>query len=118
MMRFKYNSDCTLEERIELVSKEIIDEYHEIPIEIAKKIATIDDPIDDKLTNDDVFKRYYKILLFLNKEQPIYYQVLKDMYEVYCKGLKDERLVAVMQEIMKYVNKERFNFPLLSEFYS
>lgn len=117
MMKFKYNSDCTFKERVELVSKEIVDEYPKISIDDAKKIAAFDNPIDDKLTLDDKFYRYYMMLLVIQKNHPEYIRVLNDAFDIYNKGLQDDKLNKLMFEIIKYNNGERPDFPIISELY-
>lgn len=117
MMKFKYNSDCSFDERIEIESQEIINEYPEISIDDAKKIAALDNPVDDKITNDDKYIRYYYIMLIIKKGHPAYFKVFEDMYNIYNNGINDEKLIDIMYEIIRYNNGERIDFPLLSEMY-
>lgn len=117
MMKFEYNSDCTFEERVELVTKEIMEEYPNISLECAQNAAVIDDPIDDKINNNHIFKRYYNVLLTLDKKDPIFNQVCNDLLRIYQSGISDNKLICLMDELMKYVNNRRSTMPLLSEFY-
>ena len=117
-MKFEYNSDKNIEERIKLISNEIINEYPEIDIGSAKKIAVLDNPIDDKLTDDDRFYRYYMIMLVITKNHSSYMSVFNDALNVYKRGLKNDVLISAMNEIIKFNNGERQTFPILSEFYN
>ena len=61
-MRFEYNTDLNFEERVALVRREIQDEYPLINDRDATVAAALAVPVDDKLTNDDKFDRYYFIM--------------------------------------------------------
>lgn len=117
MMRFEYNCDCTLEERINIVIDEIRENYPLIDLKEAKMIAALSSPVDYKVTNDDIFERYYYMLLILKKGHPSYNRVLKDSFEIYNDGLNNPKLIMIMEEILKYASGDRLSFPLLSEFY-
>lgn len=43
---------------------------------------------------------------------------LKEAYNLYNQGLQDEILISAMNEIIKYINNDRDNFPILSKFYN
>lgn len=118
MMKFEYNSDCKFDDRILLVANEITSEYPEISMDEAKKIAAFDNPIDDKLINDDKFIRYYMILLAIKKNHPVYFKVFNDAVNVFNDGISDVALIWAMEEIKKYNSGERLDFPILSEFYN
>jgi hypothetical protein len=117
MMRFEYNSDCTLEERIDIVKKEIMDDYPSISEGDAKMIAALSSPVEDKVSNDEIFERYYYIMLIIPKDNPAFKSILRESFDIYNDGLKNNRLSSAMEEIIKFVNHERDSFPLLSEFY-
>ncbi len=117
MMRFEYNSDCTLEERIDIVKREILDDFPMISEKDAKMIAAISNPVEDKVSNDDIFERYYYMMLILHKDHPAFKNVLKESFDIYIDGLKNPKFNLAMEEILKYMNGERMSFPLLSEFY-
>ena len=117
MMRFEYNSDCTLDERIEIVKKEILDDFPSISEADAKMIAALSSPVEDKVSNDEIFERYYYIMLIIKKNNPAFSSLLRDAFDIYNDGLKNPIFSLAMEEILKYVNNERETFPLLSEFY-
>lgn len=118
MMKFAYNSDYRIEERIQLVTAEIREEYPNISLSDAELIATLDNPIDDRITNDDKFYRYYMILLVIKRDHPVFFDVLKEAYKLYKDGLKSPILNETMVEIIKYINNDRLDFPIISEFYN
>ena len=117
MMRFEYNSDCTLEERIDIVKKEIIDDYPSISEGEAKMIASLCKPVEDKVSNDEIFERYYYMMLIIKKNHPAFNGILREAFDIYNDGLSNNKLCLIMEEILKYINDERDSFPLLSEFY-
>lgn len=117
MMRFEYNSDCTLDERINLVKKEILDDYPSISEGDAKMIAALASPVDDKVSNDEIFERYYYMMLIIPKDNPAFSTILRESFDIYNDGLVNQKYSLVMIEILKFFNNERDNFPLLSEFY-
>jgi len=116
MMRFEYNYDCSLEERIDIVKKEILDDYPSIKDSDAKMIASLVRPIEDKVSNDEIFERYYYMLMILRNDNPTFMKLYKEVLDIYNDGLNNKNTLA-MKEICKYVNSEREEFPLLCEFY-
>ena len=117
MMRFEYNSDCTLEERIKIVKDEIMDDYPSISEADAKMIASLCGPVEDKVSNDEIFERYYYMMLIIKRNNPAFNGLLREAFDIYNDGLVSQKLSLAMEEIIKYVNDERDTFPLLSEFY-
>jgi len=117
MMRFEYNSDCTLEERINIVKKEILDDYPSISEGDAKMIAVLASPVEDKVSNDEIFERYYYMMLIIPKDNPAFISLLRESFDIYNDGLFNQKYSLAMEEILKYSNHERDTFPLLSEFY-
>lgn len=117
MMRFEYNSDYPLEERIKIVAKEIRDDYPSISEEHAKLIAAMVRPLEDKVTNDDIFERYYFMMFLLPKNHPAFNSIYREILDIYHDGLNYNLYNKAMEEIIKYANNERNKFPLLNEFY-
>ena len=117
MMRFEYNSDCTLEERINIVKREILDDYPSICEADAKMIASLSSPVEDKVSNDEIFERYYYMMLIIKKDNPAFSTLIREAFDIYNDGLDNPKFVLAMEEILKYMNDERDTFPLLSEFY-
>lgn len=117
MMRFEENSHCTLKERIALVSKEITDVYPEVPLEYAKTIALHDEPINKVADNDNKFMRYYYMMLFLKENMNMIYTLYVEIYKVAYNGLNDKKLFKLLEEIDKFISKNREDFPLISELY-
>ena len=116
-MRFEYNINCDSREKLELVSKEIMDAYPQISKDDALKIAALDNPIDDKCSNDDKFFRYYLILLVIGERHQSFAYVFNDMLKIYSGGIQSDKLNQLMEEIIKFAFKERSSFPIISEVY-
>ena len=114
-MRFEENSNCTLEERIKLVAKEIVDAYPEVSLEYAKTIAMHDEPISEPVTNDMKFIRYYYMMMFL---KDLRYNMYIELYRLYNEGLNNKKLSMLMEEIDNYMLEKRKDFPIISELYN
>lgn len=114
-MIYEYDSDLYLFERIAKVANEIHKKYSNISLDEAKKIASITNPINDKVTDNDIFDRLYKIMLIIGKEHPDFSRVFNDSYDVYENGSLDEKYKNVMYEIVKYINGDTSSFPFITE---
>ena len=112
-MIFEYNAHLTFDERIKMVANEITKTYPKISYEDAILAASNTMPIDDKLTNDDKFDRYYSILRTIGKKNSEFLNVLKDAYLVYEDGLEKDIYINVMPEIINYVISNDAVFPNL-----
>ena len=113
MMRFEYNSDLDFDERVEFVFHEIKDAYPEIEDFLIRDISENTLPIDDKVSNDDKFDRYYLILRIIGRDHPSFSQVFNDLYNVYEDGLHNKVYLNVMPKIIDYANGSRSDFPEL-----
>lgn len=116
-MRFEENSHCTFDERVEMVSMEIIDAYPAIRIEDAVNIAILDEPINRPADNDVKFMRYYYMLLVLHRQIELRNAIYVEMSKLEKIGLNDGKLLNLMNEIEKYILGERIDFPIISEIY-
>ena len=116
-MRFQYNDNLNMIERIRLVSDEIKHNYPLIDENSAIMAATLSSPIDDKPTNSDKFERYYYMLMYLKPTSPEYSHVFNDLYDVYEDGIENRAYNDCMVEVINYVSHKRDNFPLLQDFY-
>ena len=103
-MRFEYNTNLLFDERIELVAKEIVDVYPDIDIDDALVAAAHAVPVDDKLTNDDRFDRYFFILKTIGRKHRAFYKVFNDAYALYQAGLEKESYKKAMLEMISYAN--------------
>lgn len=119
-MSFEYNGNLEENKRIIKVAIEIISAYPEIDIEQAKLIATLEAPITTNPNPAMHFKRLYNILFVTKNNRIVFNKVLDDIIKVYnvcVKSLEIDSLIgAIMNELIRYVNKERFTFPIISEF--
>ena len=84
-MTFDYNGHLTFEERVALITKELIE--YGIDKDTALKIASIEEPITTNNIEDARYKRYSNILK-INKNKDIEDKVIKDIYKYYKKGNK------------------------------
>ena len=116
-MKFEYNANLSMVQRIKLVTDEIMKHYPLIDPSAAKMSAILSSSIDDKPTNSEKFERYYFLLMYLNPNNDEYIHVFNDMYNVYESGIEEEQYSNCMEEIIKYFSHTRETFPLLEEFY-
>ncbi len=117
-MKFEYNENLDLKERIEIVALEIKQNYPLIENSAAIMSAILSSSIDDKPTNDEKFERYYFLLQNLNTTNVEYLHVFNDLCNVYEDGLENNIYKKCMIEIINFISGKRFNFPELAEFYS
>lgn len=120
-MDFEYNGNLEENERILQVAKEIIDYYPEIEFEKAKTIASLEDPITTEIDSIMYFKRLYNILFVNQNDVSFFSKVYSDIIKIYnlylTQNIQDDKLDSMMEELTKYANKERTDFPIISEFY-
>ena len=68
-MKYEYNGNLNIEDRIVNVCNDIKECYPNIPIDKLKKIAALETPIIDNIVNNKFkFKRLYHILLIINND--------------------------------------------------
>lgn len=84
-MNLEYNGHLTYEERVSLITKELVE--YGMDKEIALKIASIEEPITTEDKEDARYKRLSNILRITN-DNNIKDKVIKDMYKYYKKGNK------------------------------
>ena len=72
-MKYEYNGNLNIEDRIVNVCNDIKECYPNIPIDKLKKIAVLETPIIDNIVNNKFkFKRLYHILLIINNDKTSY----------------------------------------------
>lgn len=114
-MKYKYNGNLEIEDRISEVCDDIKSEYKDIPIDKLKKIAVLESPIIDPVNSKIKFKRLYNILLIINNDislSSIYEKVLKDLINVYNSIPKDEidNETEIIDNILKFKNNNGEKF--------
>ena len=77
-MKYDYNGNLTFEERIEEVSLDIINQFPNISVVDAMKVASLEEPINRDINDEFKFKRLYNILFVRNDMyEEIYNEILK-----------------------------------------
>lgn len=117
-MKFEYNENLDLKEKIEMVTLEIKKRYPLIEDSAAIMSAILSSSIDDKPTNDEKFERYYFLLQNLNTSNVEYLHVFNDLCNIYEEGLENNIYKKCMAEIINFISGGRSNFPELAEFYN
>lgn len=101
-MNYDYNANLTFEERVSIITKDIINKYPFINKETAIKIASLEEPIDNN-KEDIIFKRLSNILLFyqndINKKNIIINDILKEYRNL---NDKDEKINKYISDILDY----------------
>ena len=112
-MKFEYNANLILEDRTQLVAREIIQRYPLISYNDAIFAAIHSIPLDDKITNDHKFDRYYFILRTIGKDNAEFLNVLADVFNLYCDGFINKCYNNVVEEIIGYALSDNVSFPEL-----
>lgn len=117
MMKFQCTEYCTAIERLKIVSDEIKKMYPGISSDKIKKIASFCSIVSDKVDSDDIFIRYYYILLIIQDDNFNFDIVYNDMKK-YCEGrLKSQLTNYLYSDIEKYVDGSLDSFPMISDYY-
>ena len=114
-MKFSYNSNLSFYERITQVAEEIRKEYPLISFKDAAYAAADAIAVDDKVTNDEKFNRYYYIMKIIGRDHDEFSHVFNDAYKVYEDGLKDQLYIQAMENIIEYALGNRDEFPYIYE---
>ena len=120
-MNFEYNGNLEERERVLQVAQEIINYYPEVTFEKAKLIASLEEPITKDVDGIMYFKRLYNILFIVQQDKNLSAKIYNEIIKVYnlylVSSLHDDTIDSIMTEITKYLNGERIDFPVISEFY-
>ena len=114
-MKYKYNGNLEIEDRINEVCNDIKSEYKDISIDKLKKIAVLESPIIDPANSKIKFKRLYNMLLIINNDISLsntYDKVLKDLINIYNSIPKDEidNETEIIDNILKFKNNNGEKF--------
>lgn len=117
-MKYKYNGNLEIEDRINDVCDDIKNEYNDIPIDKLKKIAVLESPIIDSVNSKIKFRRLYNILLIINNDINLsntYDKVLKDLINIYNSIPKDEidNETEIIDNILKFKNNTGEKFYII-----
>lgn len=110
-MRFEYNTDLCFNERIEMVANEITDAYPMILKTEALTAAAHATPVDDKMTSDDKFDRYFFILKTIGRGHIGFYLVLSDAYNLFQRENLSGNYRDAMIKMISYANHEIDTMP-------
>lgn len=116
-MRFDNTEHCTLSDRIRIVGRELFEEYFDLTVDDAMKIAALCDVVYDEVDADVIFRRYYYMLFVLRDNVELSKRVYSDMCK-YCKDCLNDRLNCYLYEdLEKYFNGEIKSFPIIGDYY-
>lgn len=117
-MKYEYNGNLLEEDRIDLVAKEIIDNYPEIKIEQAREAAMLEGRITTTPDTKMKFDRLYNILLVLRNDILKTKNPYNDLVKLVNDNNNDENInyyYNVTLEIANFLMNKR-DFPFLEEF--
>ena len=116
-MKFQYNGNLLEEDRINLVSKEIIDKYPDVTIDKAKKAAMLEGKISKEKTAQDELNRLYNIMLVSSDNYGLVSRIYKDYLNVINTNYNIENniYVEITKDIMSYLCGFS-DFPILSDY--
>jgi len=117
MMSFQSTERCSVTEKLKIISNEIADAYPQIGSDNILKIASLCDIVNDNVGCDDIFRRYYYILLVIQKDKSNFDIVHKDMIRFCDKKFKNELNNYLYNDIERYVNGELDSFPMITDYY-
>ena len=115
-MKFDYNSHLDFMERCSFVANEIQKEYPLISLKEAVRAASFTIPLDDKVTNDIKFDRYYFILRTIGRGHDEFSHVFNDLYDLYVDGFEKVEYNDLMLKIIDYAAGDDISFPDLVEY--
>lgn len=115
-MEFEYNGNLLEEDRIELVSKEIIDKYPMISIEKAKEAAMLEGKISTPKNMLDELNRLYNIMLTNSESKVIVSVVYKDFLKVIEDNNAQSTIYYLMIEQINDYIMGYSEFPIISDY--
>ena len=115
-MEFEYNGNLLEEDRIDLVSKEIIDKYPMISIEKAKEAAMLERKISTQKNMLDELNRLYNIMLTNSESKVIVSLVYKDFLKVINDNNAQSTIYySMIEQINDYIMGYS-EFPIISDY--
>lgn len=117
-MKFQNTDCCTSIERLKIVSDEILQEYPNLQSDDILKIACLCDFVSKNADNDDIFRRFYYILLVIKDDKYNFDIIYNDMLNK-CRPLFNDNLNKYLyDDVVKYYNGEITSFPMISDYYN
>lgn len=119
-MRYEFNGHLVENDRIDLVSYEIVDKYPKIPLEKAKEIAMLEGGISNNADLEIKFNRLYNIMLVMKAEINVIKEVYCDLIILLKNNIDNSNSTfyySIVSELTNFLNNER-DFPYLNEFLS
>ena len=111
-MRYEYNGNLIYEERVALVSKEIMNNYPFINKSEAILISTMEEPITSSVTDIIKFRRLYNILI-VKQDTNTFDIILNDMLKL------DKNNKIIQNGILKLLEYRNNNiFPSIEEIFN
>lgn len=117
-MNYEYNGNLLEEDRINLVSNEIINCYPEISIEEAKQIAMLEGKISTNKNLEIEFTRLYNIMLIKSIDKIFLVKIYPSLMNILNNNRNDIKIdyyLDVAHQISNYI-LGKGEFPLLNEF--
>ncbi|HIU39853.1 MAG TPA: hypothetical protein IAB68_00945 [Candidatus Aphodocola excrementigallinarum] len=117
-MKYEYNGNLKEEERIDLVSNEIINKYPQISIDKAKDAAMLEGKISSDKDFEMEFNRLYNIMLVESDNKDLLEPVYNDLINLLKENSNNEKIeyyCNIAIEITNFLNDKR-DFPYMIEF--
>ena len=115
-MKFEYNGNLLENERINLVTNEIISKYPQISIEKAKEAAMLEGKISENKNVNDELNRLYNIMLVNCDNKNVVSLIYKDFLSVFKNNnLEDNNYIYLINGINDYLQNYN-DFPFFSDY--
>ena len=98
-MNYDYNGNLTFEERVGLITKDLMN--YGLDKELALKVASIEEPINDNNRYESEYKRLYNILRLSNDDR-IKNKVISDMFNIYEEG-RSKKIDSFITDLKVYI---------------
>ena len=105
-MRYEYNGNLLEEDRVLLITNEIMEKYPEINFLIAQIAARLEGYISDKVTTDDKLKRLYNIMLLIRDNKNLTLKIYQDylnIVKVEQNSIKNNKYITMVDALNDYI---------------
>lgn len=106
-MKYAYNGNLLEEDRVLLVTNEIVKKYPEMNFSSAKMAARLEGYISSKATSDDKLKRLYNIMLINQNDKNLITKVYQDYTGILKSELnkiKNYKYITVSNMLKDYID--------------